>query len=106
MPSEVDGKKVACAHDGEPFGSRICTHLKDCSTPWLSYFRWYTGTALNAELLCQPCAEARAQGATITASAVCESCFRNATQEMGDLVGVRGQPEIHIRAEPFERVMS
>jgi hypothetical protein len=36
---------------------------------------------------------------------VCRACFEYATTEVGDVVGVRGQPEVRIRVEPFDAVL-
>jgi hypothetical protein len=45
--SEKDGKALACGHEGTPFGSPICAHLRECTKPWLSYVKWYTGAGLK-----------------------------------------------------------
>ena len=74
--------------------------------PWLAYVKWYTGTELEIELLCRPCADARRDGTAVAVSAVCESCFRNAAEEVGDLAGIGGQPGIHTRAEPFDTTLA
>jgi hypothetical protein len=92
---------TVCGHEGPAFGSPVCAHLRKCSEPWLKYVNWYTGAGLNFELLCEACANERTNGAVVTAGAVCERCFLNVIEEVGDLVGVRGAPEVRTRPEPF-----
>ena len=92
---------LACEHNREPFGAPICAHLRECREPWLSYVRWYTGRGRNIELLCQMCVTERDRGESIATEAVCKDCFEYATTEIGELVGVRGKPEICMRPEPF-----
>jgi hypothetical protein len=71
----------------------------------MKYVKWYIGVGLDAELLCTPCADARAQGQTAPADHVCEECFEYATTEVGELAGVRGKPEIRARSEPFDAAL-
>jgi hypothetical protein len=52
---------LACGHDREPFGAPMCVHLRICREPWLSYVRWYTGSGMGTEFLCNSC--------------VCKPCF-------------------------------
>jgi hypothetical protein len=96
---------IACGHQAPAFGSPVCVHLRTCTTPWLSYVKWYTGRGLEVELLCQPCANARDHGQPVMADWVCEPCFQNVTEEVGDLNGVRGRAEIRVRREPFAPVL-
>lgn len=93
---------LACGHEREPFGSRVCLHLRTCREPWLSYVKWYTGAGMETELLCNSCAAERGRGGTITAANVCQECFECAANDFGELDGVRGKPEVRIRAEPFD----
>ena len=97
---------TACPHEGPAFGSPICAHLRDCSKPWLKYVEWYTGAGLNVELLCEACAHERTNGAVVTAGPACEPCFLKAIEEVGDLVGVGGKPEVRTRSEPFAAVVT
>jgi hypothetical protein len=101
-----DSGRIACGHEGDPFGEAICAHLREGSKPpSVSYVKWYTGTALDAELLCRPCANARRDGAVVAASFLCEPCFRKAIEAAGEPSGARGQPGILVRAEPFETTL-
>lgn len=93
---------LVCGHDREPFGSAICVHVRTCREPWISYVRWYTGSGIDHELLCIPCANDRQNGQTIATGRLCQECFEYATSEVGELVGVRGKPEIQIDPEPFD----
>jgi hypothetical protein len=92
---------LACGHERPPFGAPVCAHLSACREPWLSYFKWYTGSALDAELLCDACTKERGKGLPIPLEAVCEECFSYVTTEIGDLAGTRGKAGILIRSEPF-----
>lgn len=92
---------LACGHERAPFGAPMCSHLRVCREPWISYVKWYIGSGLDVELLCNPCADEREKGLPAVAELVCEECFEYATTEVGDLVGVRGKPEIRTRSEAF-----
>jgi hypothetical protein len=61
---------------------------------------------MDAELLCNACAQERQNGQATTTEAVCKECFEYATGEVGDLVGVRGKPEIRVRSESFDLQLS
>src|SRR5687768_14877832 len=93
---------LACGHERTPFGSPMCAHLRACRETWIRYFKWYIGSGLDVELLCGPCADAREKGLPSVAELVCEECFLYATTEVGELVGVRGKPEVRARPEPFD----
>jgi hypothetical protein len=93
---------LACSHDKEPFGAPICKHTRTCREAGLCYVRWYTGAGMDSELLCISCVRERESGHLITTELVCKECFLHATNEFGDLEGVRGKPEIRTRAEPFD----
>ena len=90
---------LACNHDREPFGSPICVHLRTCREPWIEYVKWYTGSAVNVELLCVPCAERREQQLSVEVESICEDCFEYATEEMWNFEKSGGKPEIRSRAE-------
>ena len=92
---------LGCGHDKKPFGAPVCVHLRIGREPWLSYLRWYTGHGMDMELLCSSCVAEREKGQSVTTEFVCQECFEFATTEIGDLEGVRGKPEIHIRSEAF-----
>lgn len=81
-----------------PFGVPLCLHLRTCRQPWLKYVKWYTGSGLDTEFICVPCAEAREKGLSVEAEPVCEECFEYATTEVGDLVKTGGKAEIRIRS--------
>ena len=93
---------LTCGHDREPFGMPMCEHLRVCREPWLSYFRWHTGSGMDTELLCHSCAKERQNGQEITTAVVCQECFEYATTEIGDFEGIRGKPEIRICSKPFD----
>src|SRR5262245_16246404 len=92
---------LSCGHDRTPFGAPLCSHLRTCREPWLYYVRWYTGSGLNTELICIPCAETREKGMSVKADSVCEECFKYAVQEVCDFQRTGGQPEILVRSAPF-----
>jgi hypothetical protein len=92
---------LACGHDRAPFGAPLCVHLSTRREP-LIYFRWYTGSGLETELLCKACLDERQQGRPVATGVVCEECFEYATTEIGDLEGVHGKPEIRVRSEPID----
>jgi hypothetical protein len=92
---------LACGHERTPFGSPLCAHLRACRKPWISYIKWYVGSGLAVEMICNPCAEDRERGSSTAAELVCEECFEYATTEVGDVVGMRGKPEIRTRSERF-----
>lgn len=94
-------ESLACGHERPPFGAPVCRHLRACREPWLSYVKWYTGSGLEVELLCDACVKEREQGLAILLEAICEECFSHVTTEIGDLTGARGKAEILIRPEPF-----
>jgi hypothetical protein len=93
---------LECGHEREPFGAPICAHLRSCREPWISYVRWYTGSGMASELVCHTCVQQRESGSSTTTAMVCQECFEYAISEVGDLDGVRGQPEVRTRDEPFE----
>ena len=93
---------LACGHDREPFSAPICVHLRVCREPWLDYLRWYTGTGMDSELLCNSCVGERESGHPVTTEVVCQECLEYATTEIGDLEGVHGNPEIRTRSEPLD----
>lgn len=91
-----------CGHDAARFGPPLCTHLRTCRQRWLRYVKRYVGSGLDLELVCEPCADQRDAGAAPATGCVCRACFEYATTEVGTAVGVRGQPEVRVRAEPFD----
>lgn len=92
---------LSCGHDRTPFGAPLCSHVRACREPWLSYVKWYTGSGLEVELICVPCAEARETGVSVEAGSVCEECFDYALTEVCDFKRTGGKPEIRIRSAPF-----
>src|SRR3982750_3259746 len=97
---------LGCEHDRPAFGAPVCTHVRTCRQPWLSYVKWYVGVGMDAELLCVPCADERGHGVEVVAASICEECFTHATSEICDLVGVRGAPGILERAEPIDPTLA
>lgn len=53
------------------------------------------------ELLCIACVQLHDKGQTVPTEYVCEECFTYATEEVGDVAGVRGQPAVNERLEPI-----
>jgi hypothetical protein len=92
---------LACGHDREPFGVPVCAHLRADREPYVDYLRWYTGAGMDTHLLCRPSAEERENGRPVQTEVICRECFEYATTKVGELRGVRGRPEIVMRAEPF-----
>ena len=92
---------LACKHDSPQFGSPTCEHLRISQERSNPYVTWYTGSALNTELLCKTCAEKRAQGLSVDVAYVCEQCFMHIATDIGHQDRVGGQPEIRTRPEPF-----
>src|SRR5262245_18497305 len=93
---------VACGHSAPPAATPVCSHIQRCGEASLSYVKWYTGTRLNIEFLCEACANARVAGAAISTTVVCEACLDRFTDALGDLVGARGAPEIRTRPASFD----
>lgn len=85
---------LPCGHENAPYSVPICSHLRGCTQPGLSYVKWYVGTSLDTELLCLRCAEDKENGRSLDVARICKMCFERATDEIGDLVRVGGQPEI------------
>jgi hypothetical protein len=92
---------LSCGHERTPFGEPLCSHVRLCREPWLHYVRWYTGSGLDTELLCVPCAEARENGLQVEAETVCQECFEEAVTEFCDFLRTGGKPEIRIQSAPF-----
>jgi hypothetical protein len=97
---------LSCGHEKTPFGVPLCSHIRTCREPWLSYVKWYVGSGLNTEFICVPCAEAREKGLPIQAESVCEECFEYATTEICDFSRTGGQPEIRIVSTIFDGTLS
>jgi hypothetical protein len=96
---------LACGHERPPFGDPVCPHLRACREPWLSYVKWYTGSGMDVELLCETCTREREEGHRILLERVCEECFFRVKDDVGDLAGKRGQAEFRVRSEPFQTVL-
>lgn len=92
---------LSCGHDRTPVGAPLCSHVRDCREPWLSYVKWYIGSGLESELICVPCAEAREKGLSVKAEPVCAECFEYALTEVCDFKRTGGKPEIRVRSMPF-----
>jgi hypothetical protein len=95
----------ACGHDAASFGPPLCTHLRTCRQPWLRYVKRYVGSGLDLELLCVPCADQREAGAAPAVGFVCRACCEYAITEVGEVAGIRGQPEVRVRAESFDAIL-
>src|SRR5689334_15870557 len=96
---------LECGHDRAAFGWPVCTHLRVCKEPWLQYVRWYIGSGMDIELLCSPCADQRQKGQAVSVNAICEDCFNRVIDDVGDLAGVGGKPEVRVRSEPMGDVL-
>lgn len=92
---------LACGDERNPFGAPLCAHLRAADAP-INYVIWYTGSGLDAELLCLGCASERENGRPVDAGPVCEVCFSTAKEEAGQAVGTRGAPGILSRPAPFD----
>jgi hypothetical protein len=68
----------------------------------MKYFKWYVGSDLDLEVLCEPCASRRDQGIPAEVIQVCEECYRRITVDYGDLAGARGSPGIRERLQPLD----
>src|SRR5215813_842118 len=96
---------LACKHQKSAFGSPMCFHLQTGREPWTKHVKWYTGSGLNAELLCVPCVERRKQGLVVEVANVCEDCYSFITTEVSYQVSTAGAPELKIRPEPFNSTL-
>jgi hypothetical protein len=92
---------IACGHENTPFGEPLCTHIRNCRTPWIESVKWLIGDDLKMEIVCVPCANDRENGQPVDVEQVCEECYQYLTDEIVDLVGCRGKPGILIRQEIF-----
>jgi hypothetical protein len=92
---------IACGHENTPFGEPLCTHIRNCRTPWIESVKWLIGDDLITEIVCVPCANDRENGRPIDVEQVCEECYQYLTDEIVDMVGCRGKPGILIRPEIF-----
>jgi hypothetical protein len=93
---------LSCGHDREPFGEPRCAHL---ATANHSYFRYYLGHDLDAELLCRDCDEARKADEGVATHQVCRECHERLLKEEDHALGVRGAPGIRVRELPFPTVV-
>lgn len=93
---------LACGHERESSGTPICTHLRGRPGPRLSCQRWYSGVGMASELLCKSCTEDRESGLPVATEEVCDECLEHAADEIGNVDGIRGRPEIRMRLEPFD----
>ena len=96
---------LACKHDSTPFESPTCEHLRIVQERAQPYVKWYTGSGLNTELLCETCAEKRKQGVSVDLAYVCEPCFADPETSIRYEDGIGGEPEIRVRPEPFNTTL-
>jgi hypothetical protein len=96
---------IACGHENAPFGEPLCTHIRNCRTPWLQSVKWLIGDGLKMEIVCVPCADDREKGRPVGVERVCEECYHYLTDEVMDLVGCRGKPGILTRPEVFNTAL-
>jgi hypothetical protein len=89
---------ASCPHEDAPVIGRACTHLIGPGRE--SYIEAFLGRGIEAELLCETCAEADDRSAVVTTCAACDSEVRH-----GGCSGFRGQPEVRI-AESALRLAS
>lgn len=90
----IPSGSAACGHEAPPVAPAVCAHLRATREPWLSYYRCFSGAEFDHQLLCSECADQFDAGASPTTFHLCAECLDFATTEVGDLVGVRGQPEV------------
>jgi len=96
---------IACGHEKAPFGPPLCTHIRNCRTPWIKSVKWLIGDGLKLEIVCVPCADDRENGRPVDVEPVCEDCYQYLTDEIVELVGCRGRPGILIRPEIFNSTL-
>jgi len=96
---------IACGHENTPFGEPLCTHIRNCRTPWIESVKWLIGDGLKLEIVCVPCADDRENGRPVAVEPVCEDCYQYLTDEIVELVGCRGKPGILIRPEIFNSAL-
>jgi hypothetical protein len=65
----------------------------------VKYYRWLTGVGLETQLLCPACVAEREADRTVATAGICVACREWLEDEVGDMGGVRGQPEIRERKE-------
>lgn len=98
-------KMIACGHENTPFGEPLCTHVRNCRTPWIKSVKWLTGDSLKMEIVCVACADDRENGQPVGVERVCEECYQYLNDEVVDLVGCRGKPGIPTRPEVFNSTL-
>lgn len=96
---------IACGHEKTPFGEPLCTHIRNCRSPWLKSIKWLIGDGLKTEIVCVPCADGRENGLPVDVEPVCEECYQYLADEIMDMVGCRGKPGILIRPEIFNSTL-
>lgn len=84
----------ACGHLVPTASPPVCAHLRDRREPWISYHRCYSGAGFDHQLLCTECADEFDAGGSPASFSICGDCLEFATTEVGDLGGIRGQPEV------------
>ena len=97
---------LACGHNADPFGSPMCSHLQRPEPTGTCYVKWYTGHGMDHDLVCFACAKEREQGITVSVSRLCGSCFEGTISDAGHAEGVRGAPEIRIRDENLQGLIT
>lgn len=90
---------LGCGHPDAAYGATTCVHLVERGARWVKYYRWLTGVGLESELLCPLCVAEREAGREVVTSGICTECREWLEDEVGDMSGVRGRPEIRERKE-------
>ncbi len=104
--SGVPQTRAACDHVQELERAQTCPHLAGPLEWGVAYYRWLTGVGLEADLLCAECASRREAGKTIEIVSICDACRAVLEEDLGDLRGVRGSPEVLVRLESIDRSIS
>ena len=97
--------RAACDHVLAVEKTPTCRHLAGPLEWGVTYYRWLTGVGLDAELLCAECAARREAGDAVEIVSICDVCRAELEEELGDLRGVRGTPEIRVRLEPLDQTI-
>ncbi len=71
----------------------------------MKYYRWLTGVGLEAELLCPARVAEREADHTVATAEICTACREWLEDEVGDMGGVRGRPEIRERKEAIDNAI-
>jgi hypothetical protein len=79
-----------------PDRAAVCHHLAGRVEWGASYVRWLTGVGMESELLCKTCSEVRESGSAVEIVSICEPCRTVLIEDIGDVIAIRGTPEISV----------